>query len=219
MRQSPGPDCRSFQIEKLSGQGQERAQSQPGRVQVATSPWQLCSRGGEWGGRGLVCRGKCAIATTLPPALSSLSLSLWLVLKTCNILSVSRARGDSELGREREGGWSTLRSESFNIVFQKYLLWMSSCFTIILKIKFLLGYFSCIRKSIILLQQNSHISPAWKLIQRDGEKRLGLVQSLICHSRELASSSQWRKMKNCCLEKEVTWIWMDDFKPLSRIKP
>lgn len=217
MRQSPGPDCRSFQIEKLSGQGQERAQSQPGRVQVATSPWQLCSRGGEWGGRGLVCRGKCAIATTLPPALSSLSLSL-----TCveNLQYSQRVPGQRWLrARQRERG----RMINFKVWIIQYCLskipFMNGFLTIILNIKCLLGYFSCIRKSIILLQQNSHISPAWKLIQRDGEKRLGLVQSLICHSRELASSSQWRKMKNCCLEKEVTWIWMDDFKPLSRIKP
>ena len=117
MRQSPGPDCRSFQIEKLSGQGRARAQSQPGRVQVATSPWQLCSQGGEGAG------GWLAVANVpLPQHCHRHSphspLSLWLVLKTCNILSsVSRARGDSEQSGERRRKTPTWMSESFTIQF------------------------------------------------------------------------------------------------------
>ena len=178
---------------------------QPGRWvrgPWAGLPWQMCH-----------CHN---IATG---TLLTLSLSLSL---TCveNLQYSQRVPGQRWLrARQRERG----RMINFKVWIIQYCLskipFMNGFLTIILNIKCLLGYFSCIRKSIILLQQNSHISPAWKLIQRDGEKRLGLVQSLICHSRELASSSQWRKMKNCCLEKEVTWIWMDDFKPLSRIKP
>ena len=146
------------------------------------------------------------------------SLSLWLVLKTCNILSMSRARGDWSKAEERA---DEVNLEIWIIQycqFEETEILKEPC-PIILFIKiFYWRHLSCVRKSIIL-EQNSHISPAWKLIQGgDGERRLDLVQCLICHSRELAASaSQSRQMKNCCLEKEVTWIWMDDLKTHSRI--